>query len=135
MRYPRSRKPRTPRKLTEYQRLLKEAEAHKWEDLLLAQLRQEGLPEPEREYKFAKSIKRLWRADFAYPTLKILIECEGGGTRGRHLRYTGYREDCVKYSWASILGFTLIRATGDMIETGEALQLIQAAFKRASRTE
>jgi hypothetical protein len=37
--------------------------------------------------------------------------------------------DCEKYSWAAILGYTVIRATTTMIRDGIAITLIEAAFR------
>jgi hypothetical protein len=63
------------------------------EELLLLLIRAEGLPEPEREFMFAKSIGRRWRLDFAYPEKRIGIEVQGGiYVRGAHSRGTGLRE-------------------------------------------
>jgi very-short-patch-repair endonuclease len=103
------------------------------EGLLLWHLKVAGFPEPERQVRFArKEVKRNWSADFAYPALRILIEVEGGVySNGRHVRGAGYTEDCRKYNWASMLGWTLIRVTGKMVETGEALDFIEEAYRRA----
>jgi hypothetical protein len=39
------------------------------------------------------------------------------------------QSDCEKYSWAAILGYTVIRATTTMIRDGAAITLLEAAFK------
>ena len=62
------------------------------------------------EYRF--NPKRRWRADFAVPEEKILIEIEGGLWKyGRHNRTTGYTKDMEKYNSAQILGFKVLRYT------------------------
>ena len=100
------------------------------EELLAWQIRVAGLPEPVREYMYGKPVKRKWRADFAYPERKIIIECEGGTySRGRHVRPLGYERDCEKYNWASILGYKVLRFTSNMIKSGEALNVIEFALK------
>lgn len=89
------------------------------------------LLEPVTQYRFAayhvghgKGIrKRLadarlrdWRADFAWPDHKLLVELEGGTfTNGRHVRPKGFRADCEKYNAAQKLGFIVLRYTSDMV--------------------
>jgi len=83
--------------------------------------------EPEPEYRFHPH--RLWRFDFAFPAQKVAIECEGGTwTNGRHTRGSGFEKDCEKYNAATIAGWRVLRFTGDMIKSGEALQVIEAAL-------
>ena len=67
------------------------------EDLLDLMIKDEGLPEPVRELRFARDIvgdykgirQRLkdmdlkdWRFDFAWPELLLACEVEGGGWVG-----------------------------------------------------
>lgn len=93
-----------------------------------------GIKEPELEYRFDPV--RQWRADFAWPDEKVLAEYEGGvfwndpEEQGRHTRSTGFRDDCIKYSNASIAGWCLIRFTPDMVRSGLALQLTERALAR-----
>ena len=65
----------------------------------------------EREYEFAKP--RMWRFDFAWPLARVAVEIEGGihegASRGRHMRQTGFLEDCAKYNEASFLGWRVFR--------------------------
>jgi len=65
----------------------------------------------EREHYFAYP-KYKYRFDYAIPEIKLAIEVEGGvWNYGRHNSPTGYQEDCIKYTLASILGWTLLRFT------------------------
>lgn len=74
---------------------------------------------------------RAWRADFGYIRQHILIEVEGGiYSGGRHVTGNGYNNDCIKYNWAALLGWCLIRVTAPMIRSGEALDFIEEALKR-----
>ena len=67
-----------------------------------------GLPAPEREYRFDP--KRRWRFDFAWPSLKLAVEIEGGvWIRGRHVRPVGYLADLEKYNRAVVLGWRVLR--------------------------
>ena len=80
-----------------------------------AQMRVAGLPPWECEFKFHP--RRRWRADRAWPHLKLLVEVEGGiWTGGRHVTGAGYEADCVKYGEAAILGYRVIRVTRGMID-------------------
>ena len=95
------------------------------ERILETQIIQVGLPEPEREYKFAHPVRK-WRADFAWPKMRLLVEAEGGTwSRGRHVRGDGFEKDCEKYNWAAINGWTVLRYTSSMIRDGRAIAEIE----------
>ena len=112
---------------TQAARLIAKAKRTALEDRLLSDIRKLGLPVPEREYRFHPD--RRWRFDICYPDHKLGIECEGGTfSGGRHVRGAGFAEDCVKYNWASLLGYTVLRYTGAMIRSGEAAREIAAAL-------
>jgi len=99
------------------------------ETILHNQIRAAGLPAPVTEFLFHPS--RKWRADFAWPEAMVILEVEGGTwTRGRHSRPKGYADDCEKYSRASLLGYTVLRATGEQIRQGLAIQWLSEALER-----
>lgn len=109
----------------------KTTDPKEWENKLFDQLLEAGLPQPLRQVPFAKIIRRNWTADFGWGEERILCEVEGAvWAQGRHTRGGGYTEDCIKYSWASILGWTLVRVTPGMIADGTALRLLTEAFER-----
>jgi very-short-patch-repair endonuclease len=100
------------------------------EETLLLLIRAEGLPEPEREYMFAKSIGRRWRLDFAYPEKRIGIEVQGGiYVRGAHSRGTGLERDYEKYNQAQVLGWDVYQFSRKMIESGEAIDIIKRVLE------
>lgn len=100
------------------------------ETQLSIQIRGMKLPVPEREFRFAAP--RRWRFDFAWPDQKIALETEGATfTNGRHVRGVGYELDCIKYSEAAIRGWKVIRATGNMIKNGTAIELLTRALNEA----
>lgn len=106
--------------MTRRARKMSDAEAS-----MLYHLRVAGLPEPEQEYRFAAPARQ-FRADFAYPERRLLIEVEGGAyTRGRHVRPAGFEKDCEKYNLAALLGYTVLRFTPGMIDRGEAIATIE----------
>ena len=94
------------------------------EDLLHLLIVKEGLPNPQREYRFHPT--RRWRFDFAWPEHKLAVEVEGGlWIRGRHNRAKGYESDLQKYNEATLLGWRLLRFSPDMVEQGEAIDMIR----------
>ena len=100
------------------------------EDILAAQIRHVGLPEPVREYVFASP--RRWRFDFAWPdgpiTDRWAVEVEGGlWVNGRHCRGAGFSADCEKYNRAALLGWRVLRVTPAQIRSGAALAWIERA--------
>jgi very-short-patch-repair endonuclease len=98
------------------------------EDTLLHQIQLVGLPTPEREYRFAPP--RRFRADFAYPEKKILVEVQGGiYTRGAHSRGTGLERDYEKINLAQLLGYKVFQFSRKMIESGEAISILEKSLK------
>ena len=97
------------------------------EETLALHIRAAGLPEPVREFRFHP--QRRWRFDFAWPALKVAAEVEGGTwAGGRHTRGSGFEGDCRKYNAAVIDGWRVLRFTGAMIDSGEALEVIAVAI-------
>lgn len=73
-------------------------------------------PEPVREYRFCPG--RRWKADFAFTDAKVLVEIEGGvwlGRKGRHTNPKGFIADCDKYNTATLMGYAVIRLTGEYL--------------------
>ena len=98
------------------------------ETILDFHMKAAGLPDPEREFRF-HAIRR-WRFDFAWPDHKVAAEVEGGTwTGGRHTRGKGFEQDCAKYNAAAMLGWTVLRFTSGMVNSGEALNAIEAALE------
>lgn len=78
------------------------------------------LPTPATEYRFHPG--RRFRADFAWPHWKVLVEIDGGTrSHGRHTRHDGYSRDCEKQAEAVIAGWAVLRCTGEQVESGEAV--------------
>lgn len=105
--------------------------------LLEFQMKCVGLPVPDREYRFATSMQRNWRFDYAFPSYLIAVEFEGlvvrkvrGQTQvsGRHATITGMREDMVKYNSAILLGWSVLRFEQTMVASGVAIATIQQAL-------
>jgi hypothetical protein len=108
-------------------------------DLFFDQCKARRLPVPVRELMFAKIIKRRWKFDFAwhqekpYPW-KLAVEIEGLTMRrgddgqwimgGRHASIAGFREDCVKYNTAALLGWTVLRFEQTQVRSEYAIETI-----------
>jgi len=94
------------------------------EERLLRQIKAAGLPEPLREYRFANP--RMWRFDFAWPSYRLAVECEGGiWTGGRHTRGVGFERDCQKHNQATLSNWRVFHFTRRQIDDGEALRLLK----------
>ena len=87
----------------------------------------EDIPEPEREYKFCAW--RKWRADFAYPDYKLLVEVDGGQWKpggGRH----GGDADRAKTNTAACLGYRVLHFSPAMLNDPDGvLRVIRAALE------
>lgn len=71
-------------------------------------------PALEREYRFWPG--RRWRADFAHPASRTLIEIEGGvWCHGRHTSPKGFMADAEKYLTATLGGWSVLRLTAPML--------------------
>ena len=90
------------------------------------QLRAFGVPEPEREYMFAKeAMGRRWRWDFCWPSHMLAVELEGGvWSRGRHTRGAGFIADCEKYNAATLLGWRLLRFTRQSVDDWSGAEMV-----------
>lgn len=103
------------------------------EDHLAQLIKLHRLPAPSREFRFCE---RRWRVDFCWPDEMVAVEVEGGvWINGRHNRGAGFVNDIQKYNRAQIMGYMLLRVTGDMIKSGEAIALIIDALKTKEQKE
>jgi len=93
------------------------------EDKLLKKMADNGLPVPERDYRFHP--KRKWLFDFAWPRIKVAVEVDGGTwSRGRHTRGGGYAKDVEKFNCATIMGWRVLHFTAEQIEDTYAIKTI-----------
>ena len=97
------------------------------EETLALHIRASQLPPPEREHRFHPV--RKWRFDFAWPDRKLAAECEGGiWTGGAHTRGKHFTSDCEKYNQAALIGWRVLRFTGDMVKDGRAIKTLEGAL-------
>jgi very-short-patch-repair endonuclease len=84
------------------------------------------LVQTEPVYSHIMPTKRRFRADFLCPTLKIMVEINGGVfVNGRHTRGGGgYETDLIKLNLAQMNGFKVFQFTYQMLEKGELNNLV-----------
>lgn len=81
-----------------------------------------------KEYRFHPT--RLWRFDYAFPALKIAIECDGGVfTNGRHVRPQGYINDMEKFNNAAMLGWLVLKFTPEQMLTQSAVEQVRETIR------
>ena len=97
----------------------------KWAMELARQIGLVGLPAPELEYRFAKSIGRNFRADLAYPARHLLIEIDGGA----HAIRARQEQTVLRGQVAQSLGYRIITVLPGQVRNGEALKLVEDALK------
>ena len=98
------------------------------EEAFLEQVREAGLPEPEREYRFHPT--RKWRFDFAWPEIKVAVEIEGSvWAQGRHTRGSGYLGDIEKYNEATALGWRVYRVPAHDVESGAGIYYVSKEYE------
>lgn len=105
----------------------------------LLQVRDAGLPEPEREFYFAKHLRRsstgrpyMYRFDFAWPEAMIAIEVEGGvfmRGKGGHTSITGITRDMDKINLAQLLGWRVLRFHTKHIDEDEAVPMVMQLLR------
>jgi hypothetical protein len=87
-----------------------------------------GLPAPVTEYKFAESIGREWRFDYAWPECKLALEVDGGSwIGGRHNSPKGSAGDRSKFNYAAALGWRHLHFTPDELLTLSTVQIVKNA--------
>ena len=137
----------------------KQSQLSRIADLFAYQCRSHNLPPYIREYKFALAVKRQWRFDFCWNLpagmyglkrpIRLAVEIEGIVMRqvriidpatkvvtverimgGRHATITGFKEDCIKYGTASLLGWEVLRFEQSQVKSKFALGLTMRKLHR-----
>lgn len=98
------------------------------ENTLAFYLRVNSMAPPVTEHRFHP--KRKWRFDMAWPEIKLAVEIEGGihMAKSGHNTPAGITRDIEKGNEAALLGWTVIRVTGEHIENGAAIDWIRRAL-------
>lgn len=115
------------------------------DDAFVKLLKSHGVPEPTREFQFARgeTPPRKWAFDFAWPDEwhshgtyagnmngpSVAVEIEGGiWNDGAHSRGKHWLSDAEKYNTAAILGWKVLRITPDQMQDLSTIDLIKRAL-------
>ena len=74
--------------------------------------------QPVTEYQFAASIGRRWRFDFAWPSVKVAVEIDGGQYAFRGGRHAT-DADRDKLNHAACFSWRVLRFSGEMLKDPE----------------
>jgi len=88
-------------------------------------------PAPIPQHQFAPP--RRWRADFAWPEQKVMLEIHGGEfVGGRHTRGAGMARDFEKHNAAVAAGWRVFYVTGKMLENDPygVVDMVHRAVRR-----
>ena len=89
--------------------------------------------QPEQQYRFHPT--RRWRFDYAFPSVKLAVEVDGGqwSPRGGRHNTDGDRE---KLNAAAVLGWRILRYSGTMLNAPDTVAAeITAAIAEFERRE
>lgn len=90
------------------------------------------LPQPEQQHYWARDLGRQFRADFAWPKYRILVEVQGGiwmpDGVGAHSGGKAITQDIIKAQHAVLLGWWLLPVTTTQVKNGEAIDLARRAL-------
>jgi len=91
------------------------------------------LPHPVTEYMFAAPGNK-WRFDYAWPSLRIALEVEGGlymKHASGHRSVTGVLRDMTKYNRAAAMGWFVIRCQPEtLLQWATINNVVDAANSR-----
>ena len=104
---------------------VKSAAKEKWELHLLRDIRALRLPDAVREHQF--HALRKWRFDFAWPSLRVACEVDGGiwMDGGAHSLPSNIERDIEKGNAAVMDGWQVLRFTPQMVQSGAAVRLLE----------
>lgn len=103
------------------------------EDLLAIHLEELGI-EFRRQYEYAAP--RKFRADFAIPSHRLLIEVQGGiFSKQAHGSISGVLRDNERVNNATLRGWRILRVTPDEVMDGRAKSLVEAALRSTTVME
>jgi len=103
--------------------------------LLLTQIRQARLPEPEQQVAIIP--RRRYKFDFVYPRLMVAIEVDGGtwkqtgqGRSAGHAHPARITHDNEKRNIARLLGWRVFQFDTTAINDGSALEMVRELVQK-----
>lgn len=118
-------------------RVIKRRRNARFEEQLAFEIRAHRLPQAHEQYRWATELvnengrPRQFRADFAWPAFKLLVEIQGGlwmRGGGGHSHPMHIEGDIEKQQCAVLLGWHLFPVTSDHVKHGEAIGLVMRAL-------
>ena len=89
-----------------------------------ALLKQAKIPRPVPEFRFHPT--RKWRIDFAWPSMQVGLEVDGGVWRGgRHTRGAGWIKDTEKLNTAVSMGWRMLRCMPSTLCDAETIRFLK----------
>jgi very-short-patch-repair endonuclease len=113
---------------------LKRSRNERFERELAFQIRAHKMPQPAEQYRWATELEnengrpRQFRADFAWPQFRLLIEVQGGVWRpggGAHSHPSNIERDIDKQQCAVLLSWFVLPVTTDEVKNGKAIAMIE----------
>lgn len=99
--------------------------------IVIAYFKECGLPEPVTEYKFAHTIGRKWRFDFAFEKEMVAVEIQGGlFSGGRHTNGAALLKEYEKLNHAAMLGWRVMFFQPKAICLIETVKMIREALTK-----
>lgn len=100
------------------------------EDKFAEQLEERGITGYERNVRFIP--KRKFEADFYWPDLKLVVECDGGTwlPKGGHTSGAGYQSDRERDLEALLIGIITVRVTSTQIHSGWAINKFEQLYRK-----
>ena len=87
-----------------------------------------GIPMPQKEHRWHPV--RKFRADYAWPEFKLILEVEGGvWSKGKHGRGSGIIKDMEKSNEAAMLGWRTLRCLPKELHTAKVREIIKLAME------
>ena len=85
-----------------------------------------------KEFRFHPT--RKWRFDYAFPSMMVAVEVDGGvWTGGRHINPVGYVNDMEKLNTAASMGWLVLRITTDDRFASKTFELLKNTLKQRER--
>ena len=85
-----------------------------------------------KEFRFHPT--RKWRFDYAFPSLRVAVEVDGGvWTGGRHINPAGYVNDMEKLNTAASMGWLVLRITTDDRFASKTYELINNTLEQRKK--
>lgn len=104
-----------------------------YEEDFAYQCRAMRLPEPIRQFPFAREMDRRFTADFAWPKYRLLVEIQGGIWRpggGAHSHPIDIERDVERQQYVAVLRYTMLPLLPKQVKSGFGIELTQRVLER-----